>query len=76
MMDKLSPGMRRALRQAELYGYLTARTDRLYYPGGNEPVCTIYNAREMVRSGWLMIRNGRSEITRDGRLATEASKSD
>lgn len=75
-MEKPSPGIRRALRQAELYGYLIARTDRLYYPGGNDPVCSIYTAREMIRSGWLIERDSRYEITPDGRKTTEAGQID
>jgi hypothetical protein len=74
MMDKPSPVMRRALRQAELYGCLLAQTDRLYHPGGKGPVCTVSTAREMVRSGWLIERDGRYEITPDGRQAVEAGQ--
>ena len=70
-MDKPSPIIRRALRQAQLYGCLVARTDRLYYPGGNEPVCTVYTAQEMVRSGWLILQDGKYQITPDGRRAVE-----
>jgi hypothetical protein len=41
----------RALRHAQLYGYLTNRTGRLYYPGGSHPVCSEQTAHEMVRAG-------------------------
>lgn len=63
--------MRRALRQAQLYGHLLVRNDRLYYPGGNNPVCSVQLAREMVRSGLMTKRNGDYEITPEGRLAAE-----
>jgi hypothetical protein len=53
----------RALRQAQLYGYLINRTGRLYYPGGTHPVCSVQTAHEMVRAGWLVHRDGRYEIT-------------
>jgi hypothetical protein len=53
----------RALRQAQLYGYLINRTGRLYYPGGSHPVCSEQTAHEMVRAGWLVRRGGRYEIT-------------
>ena len=66
MMEKPSPAMHRALRQAQLYRYLVVRTDRLYHPGGNQPVCSLQTGLEMVRSGWLMVRDGRYEITPDG----------
>ena len=54
------------MRQAQLYGYLVARTDRLYHPGGVRNVCGLQTAEEMVRQGWLVIRNGRYEITPEG----------
>lgn len=66
-MDKPSHAMRSALRIVQLYGYLIARTDRLYHPGGNDAVCSLFTAQEMVRSGWLIVRNGRYEITPEGR---------
>ena len=66
MMEKPSPAMHRALRQAHLYRYLVVRNDRLYYPGGNQPVCSLQTGLEMVRSGWLIVRDGRYEITPDG----------
>jgi hypothetical protein len=58
----------RALRQAQLYGYLIDRTGRLYYPGGSHPVCSVQIAHEMIR------RDTRYEITREGLrvLALEA----
>jgi hypothetical protein len=74
-MDPTSHIVRRALRQAQLYGYLVARSDRLYYPGGNRPVCTLYAAQEMIRSGWLSVQNGRYEITPDGRRTAELNES-
>jgi hypothetical protein len=63
MMQKPSPAMHRALRQARLYKYLVVRNDRLYHPGGSHPVCSLMTALEMVRSGWLRVRGGRYEIT-------------
>jgi hypothetical protein len=56
----------RALRHAQLCGYLFARTGRVYYPGGNRPVCSVQTALEMVRDGWLVHRGTRYEITREG----------
>ncbi|MDA9415983.1 hypothetical protein CO683_13590 [Bradyrhizobium ottawaense] len=70
-MKDPSPGMRRALRHAQLYGHLLVRNDRLYYPGGNHPICSVQLAREMVRSGWMTKRGGDYEITPDGQLAAE-----
>jgi len=55
-----------ALRQAQLCGYLIDRTDRLYYPGGSHPVCSVQTAQEMVRAGWLVRRDGKYEITPAG----------
>ena len=56
----------RALRQAQLYGYLVARTGRVYYPGGSRPVCSVQTALELVRAGWLVRRGDRYEITPEG----------
>ena len=66
MMEKPSPAMHRAMRQAQFYRYLVERNDRFYYPGGNQPVCSLQSGLEMVRSGWLIVRDGRYEITPDG----------
>jgi len=66
MTEKPSAAMHRALRQAQLYRYLVVRNDRLYYPGANQPVCSLQTGLEMVRSGWLIVRDGRYEITPDG----------
>jgi hypothetical protein len=65
-MEKPSPGIRRALYQARLYGYLVARNDRLYRPGGSRPVCGVQMAKEMVKAGWLRRSEGRYEITPEG----------
>src|SRR5262249_12344031 len=51
-----------ALRQAQLCGYLIDRTDRLYYPGGSHPLCSVQTAQEMVRAGWLVRRDDRYEV--------------
>jgi hypothetical protein len=64
--------MRRALRHAQLYGHLVVRQDRLYYPGGSHPICSVQVAREMVRSGWMQKRDGDYEITPDGQRAAES----
>lgn len=72
-MEKPLPGMRglrRALRQAELYGHLVARHGRLYYPGGCEPLCGVQAAKDLVRSGRLILREGRYEITPKGQRVT------
>jgi hypothetical protein len=67
-MEKPSPKMRRALRQAHLYGYLIARYNGLGYPGSDQATCGSQTAKEMVRSGWLVLRgDGRYEITSNGR---------
>jgi hypothetical protein len=60
------PRMRRALRQAQLYGHLVARHGRLYYPGGANPLCGVQTSKEIVRSGLLKYRNGKYVITREG----------
>src|SRR5512135_1566018 len=62
-MNVPSQHLLRALRQAQLYGYLVIRHDRLYLPGGNRALCSLHDANEMVRSGWLAIRDGKYEIT-------------
>jgi hypothetical protein len=56
----------RALHLAQLYGHLIDRTGRLYYPGGSRPVCSVQTAQEMVRSGVLVQRDGRYEVTQEG----------
>ena len=66
MMEKPSHAMDRVLRQAQLYRYLVVRNDRFYHPGANQPVCSLQTGLEMVRSGWLIVRDGRYEITPDG----------
>lgn len=69
-MDKPSPKMCRVLRQAHLYGYLLARFSGVSHPGGDHAICGAQTAKEMLRSGWLTLRDdGRYEITRNGRLA-------
>jgi hypothetical protein len=70
-MEKPSAGMRRALRQAQVHGYLVARYGGLYRPGGTYPACSFQTAQEMVRSGWLIFRGGRYEVTPAGRRAIE-----
>lgn len=62
----------RALRQARLYGYLVARTGRVYYPGGSRPVCSVQTAMDMVRAGWLVRRGDKFEITPEGLRVLEA----
>jgi len=63
----------RALRHAQLYGHLIAGDDALFHPGGNHSLCRLHHARQMVRSGWLVVRDGRYEITPDGQRALEAN---
>ena len=70
-MHDPSPYLPRALRQAQLYGHLIARHDSLFHPGGNHPLCRLHHARQMVRSGWLAVRDGRYEITPEGHRLTE-----
>jgi hypothetical protein len=71
-MENLSPAVRRALRQAQLYGYLVARNGRLFHPGGSHPVCSLQAGLEMVRSGWMRIRDGGLyEITPKGLRAVD-----
>jgi hypothetical protein len=54
---------------------LIEQAERLYYPFGNQPVCSLYTAQEMIRSGWLVLReDGRYEITPDGQRAAEVSE--
>jgi hypothetical protein len=66
-MEKLDrPGARKALRQAQLYGYLVARQGRLYYPGGDQPLCGVQTSKDTVRAGWLRFRSGKYEITPEG----------
>jgi hypothetical protein len=61
----------RALRQAQLYGHLIARDSSLYHPGGNHSLCSLQEAQRMVRSGWLVVQNGRYEMTPEGRHVAE-----
>jgi hypothetical protein len=66
--------MIRALRQAQLYGHLVARTGRLYHPGGSRPVCSVQTGLQMARAGWLARRGDRYEITREGLRALEPER--
>jgi hypothetical protein len=75
-MEKPSPHLLRALRQAQLYGYLIARDDGLFYPGGNRSLCGLHHARMLVRSGWLVSRDGRYEITPEGMLELSQYRTD
>jgi hypothetical protein len=72
MHDRL--GAQRALRQAQLYGYLVARHGRLHHPGGNHALCGVQTSKEIVRSGWLRLRSGRYEITPEGLRALTAAQ--
>jgi hypothetical protein len=58
--------VQRALRQARLYGHLVAQHERLYHPGGGEPLCGPRISKEIVRSGWLRFRRGKYLITPEG----------
>jgi len=70
-METPSRMMCRVLRQAQLYRYLVVRSDRLYHPGGNHPLCSVQAAREMVMSGWMKKRDAEYVITPDGLRVTE-----
>jgi hypothetical protein len=59
-------GAQRALRQAQLHGYLVARHGRLYHPGSGDPLCGVQTSRDIVRFGWLRFRNGKYELTSEG----------
>ena len=61
--------MHRALRQAQLYGYLVEREGKLFHPGGSQPVCGMQIARALAQQGWLVHRADRYEITPDGMMA-------
>jgi hypothetical protein len=65
-MRKQLSGTQRALRQAQLYGYLVARHGRLYHPGGSRQLCGVQTAKDMVRSRWLKLQGTRYEITPEG----------
>ena len=67
-------GVQRALRHAQLYGYLVARHGRLFYPGGNRPLCNVQTSKEIVRSGWLRFRTGKYEITPEGLRALTSTE--
>jgi hypothetical protein len=56
----------KALRHAQLYGYLVARHGRLYHPGGSRPLCGVQLSKQIVRSGWLRFRSGKYELTPEG----------
>jgi hypothetical protein len=59
-------GVKKVLRQAQLYGYLIARHGRLHYPGGNYPLCDVQASKDIVRAGCLRFRSGKYEITPEG----------
>jgi hypothetical protein len=65
--------VQKTLRQAQLYGYLIARSDRLYHPGGNKPVCSLHIAKQMVGSGLLRVQADKFEITPEGSKALRES---
>jgi hypothetical protein len=67
----LSRGMRNALRQARLYGYLVELNNMLFIPGGSHPVCTRAFALRMVEGGWLRKNSDRYELTAQGREAPD-----
>jgi hypothetical protein len=70
------PHMLRALRQAQLYGYLIVRDESLYHPGGSHPLCRLNTAQQMVRSGWLFRRDGKYELTPEGHRVCAAERND
>ncbi|RZN01680.1 hypothetical protein CWO91_33000 [Bradyrhizobium genosp. SA-3] len=67
----VSRGMRNALRQARLYGYLVELNNMLYIPGGSHPVCSKSFALRMVDGGWLMKDGDRYQLTTKGREAPD-----
>ena len=66
-MEKLSPGARRALRQAHLYGYLVEREGRFCPPGSPRIVCSRTILTTLMQLGLLAARGARAEITSEGR---------
>lgn len=71
VMLVLSQGVRKALRQARLYGYLVERNNQIYHPGALHPVCTKLFAFHMVQGGWLTKNGDRYELTTQGREASD-----
>ena len=67
----LSRGMRHALRQARLYGYLVELNNMVYIPGGSHPVCTNSFALRLVEGGWLTKDGHRYQLTVQGREAPD-----
>ncbi len=53
---------------------LIARGDALFHPGGKHSLCRLQDARKMVRSGWLIIRDGRYELTPEEHRAAEPDR--
>jgi hypothetical protein len=68
-MKKEVSGRQKALRQAQLYGYLVVRHGRLYHPGGSRQLCGVQTAKDMVRSKWLRLHGSKYEITPEGMRA-------
>jgi hypothetical protein len=57
------PGVRRVLRQAQLYGYLIARHRRLFYPGGHHGLQIRWNGPGHQAMGWrLCVGGGASRL--------------
>jgi hypothetical protein len=54
------------MRQAQLYGYLVARTDRLYHPRQRPPRLWPADRAGDGPPGMAVIRNGGYEITPEG----------
>jgi hypothetical protein len=71
------PVAQKALRRAQLHGYLIARHGRLCHPGGNNPICGVQTSKDIVRSGWLRLRGGKYELTPEGlRMLREDAQAD
>ena len=71
------PMAQKALRRAQLHGYLVARHGRLCHPGGNSPICGVQTSKDIVRSGWLRLRGGKYELTPEGlRVLREDAEAD
>lgn len=65
-MERLARAMRRALREAQLYGYLVRHASGLYHPGGSRPLCSVQMARVMVQEGWFVVQDERYVVTAVG----------
>jgi len=56
-------------------GTSSARDDSLYQPRGNYSLCGLHDAPQRTRSGSLVLRDGRYEMTSEGNRAAEPNDS-